>query len=74
MDSQRVPARPANSAPASPSADEAQTTASTTSTSATLLPLRSVVPALTLLAVRFAAGELGPLEFVINSTYGAGGH
>jgi hypothetical protein len=74
MDTQRDPSPPANSASASPTADEARTTASTTSTSATLLPLRSAVPALTLLAVRFAAGELGPLEFVINSTYGAGGH
>ena len=73
MDSQRNPSRPANSSPTSSAADEAQTTPSTTPTPATLLPLRSAVPALTLLAVGFAAGDFGPIEAGILA-YGSGAH
>jgi len=70
MDSQINPSHPEHTAPSAAHQEDVPTT--TPSTAGALLPFFGAVPALTVVALQFAAGSFNPIEFLIDS-YGSGG-
>lgn len=73
MDSQSNTRQVAETDRSTPSSNPAHEPTSSTDALATRLALYGAVPALTLVALQFAAGDFDPLEFIIDS-YGFGGH